>query len=113
MPQIVPREVVDLSQLQGRVEAVLDVLDWLALVGTRGVGEYVARGRAWRTSRVQFLEGGERRRVQGQRQCAATFRAGDPHDPVREVDLVPAQVEQASTSQAGVRGEDDLLLQVR
>ena len=48
----------------------------------------------------------------GNRERPAALRARNPHHAVRQVDLIPAQVEQAAASQARVRRQHDLLFQI-
>jgi hydroxymethylpyrimidine pyrophosphatase-like HAD family hydrolase len=77
VPQIVPREIVDLSQLQGSVEPVLDVLDWLPLVGTHGVGKYVSRHRNGMESRQVDLAAAAEANVVGFGWSGVGQSAGD------------------------------------
>src|SRR6266849_5261839 len=110
LTKVVPGEVLDAGNLAGGVEDVLDVLDRLTGVRAGLVREDVLRLRLARLE--QFLERGLRRDVERQGERPAALGARNPHHGIGEVDLIPAQVEQAAASQAGVGGQNDLLFEV-
>ena len=59
--------------------------------------------------RLKRRDGG---RIHRQRERPAAFCAGYTHDAVREIDLIPTEVEEAAAAQARVDRQDDLLLEV-
>jgi hypothetical protein len=65
VPQIMPREVFDFGDLDGRVEAVLDILNRLAGVATRRMREHVRTVR--HSVGIERLQCRQHSRVQGDR----------------------------------------------
>jgi len=92
VPQVVPREVLDLGELQGGVEAVLDVLHGLADLRPRRVRKHV-RGLGL-PRRMELFERAFGGQVERDRERTSALGPWNPHDAVGEVDLIPPQVEE-------------------
>ena len=83
MPEIVPGEVVDLRDLECRVECVLDVSDRLAGVPTDRVREHERTIRD--TLTVKRLQRCQHRRVQRHRVGPAALRARNAENAIQEI----------------------------
>src|SRR5205807_6675779 len=93
------------------MESVLDVLDGLADIRSRLVWEHVSA--VSRLHVVESLKSLESGCVQRQRQRPSALRPRNSKHTIRQVNLIPLQLEQAATPKTRVSGQNNLLFEVR